>query len=746
MRCAGLERPVEILRDELGVAHVRATSAADAFFGQGYACAQDRLWQMEHDRRRACGRWAEAVGETAVSRDVFMRRMGLARAAERDFAALGAEARAMLEAYARGVNACLAAAESLPAEYALTGLSPEPWLPWHSLAVYKLRHAFMGPLYRKLWRASLLRACGPELVAALRADATDGETLSVPPGSDSQEALLAAAELAPCAEALGALESGDGASNHWVVSGARSASGKPLLAGDPHRTLDLPNVYWPCHLASDSFGAIGLAFAGVPGLPHFGHNAHVAWSITHGMADDQDLFVERMRPEDLGDFERRRETVSVRGGAPVEVECFASPRGPIVLGGPEARAGIALAWTSLSAPDPTFGAFVLMLRAASTAELDGAFRDWVTPCNNVLSADVHGSIRYRFRGRVPVRHAANRWAPVPGWRSEFAWRGAVPFAELPALADPPGGMLAAANNRPAAVPYLGVDFLAAHRVRRILTRLESLERATADDMLAIHADDLSLAAPLFVRALDALAPSDARTRDALAELRRFDGHMRVESLGAALYAAFREQLTLLAGEALGLLGGRLESLGEVVPAPERLALLSAALPSLLAARWTPAPPRPAFDWKELAAQAFARALAFLEARLGPQPSDWRYGGLHRSFSWHPLAVDWPEARKLRLPPSVPMAGDGDTVLCGQTVPGFGLRATTVSVARYVFDLGDWERSAWALPHGVSGDPASPHWSDQLLAWAELRLHPMRFAWREIESHATSRTRLTPGGG
>ena len=170
-----------------------------------------------------------------------------------------------------------------------------------------------------------------------------------------------------------------------------------------------------------------------------------------------------------------------------------------------------------------------------------------------------------------------------------------------------------------------------------------------------------------------------------------------------------------------------------------------ALPGLLAARFVP--PGAGFDWKALCQGAFERALAFLEARLGPALGDWRYGRVHRSFSWHPLAVDLPEARRLRLPPSVPMGGDGDTVLCGTTTPGFNLRATTLSVARYVFDLGDWERSGWAVPHGVAADPASVHHADQLLAWTEQRLVPMRYDWRGIEVTARARRPLAvPGRG
>lgn len=730
----------EILRDEWGIAHVRAASAAEAFFGQGFACAQDRLWQMEHDRRRACGRWAEVVGPIAVARDTFMRRLGLARSAQRDFERLGAGAREMLEAYAAGVNARLAGGAPLAPEFALAGVAPEPWLPWQSLAVYKFRHSFMGPLYRKLWRGAVLRERGPELVAALFGERT--ERLTVPPGGEHVEAALRAESLAAGAGALAALPGGDGASNHWALAGSRTASGKPLLAGDPHRTLELPNVYWQNHLACPRFEAIGLSFAGVPAFPHFGHNARVAWSITHGMADDQDLFVER----ELGEARVRHETVSVRGAAPVEIESLETSRGPIVLGGRAAGAGIALAWPTLREPDGTFDCFLPMLDARDTAELDRALRGWVLPCNNLICADVAGSIRYRFRGRVPVRSEANRFTPVPALH-EHDWRGAVPFEALPAAADPPGGCLVAANNRPAGdgTPYLGSDFSGPSRARRIAARLESLERATIADMAELHADDVSQVAPLFVRALDELEPASERARAALARLRRWDFRVSPDSVAAPLYLAFREQLTALAADALGLAGAGLGALGEAAPAPERWALAWSALPALLAVRWRPRAPLVTFDWKLACADAFERALAFLEARLGPDAETWRLARIHRTFSWHPLAVDLPEARKLPLPPFVPMGGDSDTVLCGATVPGFGLRATTVSVARYAFDLADWERSGWAVPHGVSGEPASPHFADQLLAWAELRLLPMRWRWDGIEAAATARMRVTLPG-
>ncbi|HTO06981.1 MAG TPA: penicillin acylase family protein [Myxococcota bacterium] len=723
---------VEILRDEWGVAHVRGESLADAFFGQGFACAADRLWQMEHDRRRAAGRWAEAVGPVAIARDAFLRRMGIARSARRDLEQLAPDTREMLEAYAAGVNAWLASGAALPAEYALTGLVPEPWQPWQSLAVYKLRHAFMGPLYRKLWRGAVLRSRGKELLAAIFGAGSAG-AVAEPPG----------AELDAGAGALAALPEGDGGSNHWAIAGSRTASGKPLLAGDPHRTLELPNVYWQNHLTCRRFDVVGLSFAGVPAFPHFGHNARVAWSITHGMADDQDLYVERRSRG----TRVSRERIAVRGAPALEVELAETPRGPLVLEHAASGTGIALRWTSLAEPDSTFDCLLPMLQARSAAELEAAQRAWVTPCNNLICADVDGSIRFRFRGRVPVRAASNRWTPVAGDDESRAWRGHVPFEAMPALADPPDGILVAANDRPAVpgAPYLGVDFSHPARARRIRARLETLHGATVDDMAAIHGDDLSLVAPLFVHALDGTTAEGERARESLAELRAWDGRMARDSRGAALYMAFREQLTLLAGEALGLSGAGLAALGDAAPAPERLALVWNALPALLAARFVPPAPAVPFDWKSLAGDAFARALAFLESRLGPEPSEWRWGRVHRTFAWHPLAVDLEPARRVPLPPSVPLGGDGDTVLCGATVPGFGLRATTLSVARYVFDLADWERCGWVVPHGVSGDPASPHFADQLLAWTETRLLPMRYDWRGIEAAARTRTRVARPG-
>ena len=239
---AGLQGPVEIVRDSLGIPHVKASSVHDVFFGQGFVHAQDRLWHMEYDRRRAYGRWAEIVGAAGVPQDVLARRLGLVPSARADYASAAADTRAMLDAYAAGVNAFLQATRTLPVEFRLLGVRPDPWAPWDSLAVFKIRHVEMGPWQMKLWRARLVRQVGGRLAAYLCPGTPPNPMLIVPPGAEYRgPAPTALDALGRSDAALASLPSWIGGSNSWALSGTRTASGRPLVAGDPHRALDTPN-------------------------------------------------------------------------------------------------------------------------------------------------------------------------------------------------------------------------------------------------------------------------------------------------------------------------------------------------------------------------------------------------------------------------------------------------------------------------------------------------------------------------
>jgi penicillin amidase len=754
VRAPGIEAGAEVWRDADGIPHVMAATPHDAFFAQGFVHAQDRLWQMEYDRRRGCGRLAEYAGPAVLAQDLHLRRLRLEASARADYAAVNAEARAMLDAYAAGVNAFIATARSLPVEFRMLDARPEPWAPWHSLVVYKVRHVDMGPWQAKLWRARLLRRLGPEMTAVLCPGTQPNPALIVPPGGQYD---------GPAPDGLGALEAGasalaeigdwDGGSNNWALSGRRTASGAPLIAGDPHRALDVPNVYYQNHLACPEFDAIGLSFPGVPGLPHFGHNRSVAWCVTHAMADYQDLFIERFDPGDPRRYRFRatwrqadvvRETIDVRGEAPVEIEVTITHHGPIIAGDPRRGYGIALRYSATAEPNRTLEALAPMLRATSAADLEQAMRPWVDPANNFVFADIHGTIGYRTRGQVPVRNAANAWLPVPGWDGAHEWRGMIPFEEMPAFRNPETGWIATANSRIAGPDYpyyLGLDFAPDFRTRRVVERVQSLERATAADMAAIHADRRSIPAGELVPLLDRIVPKDPLARHALARLRAWDGVMAPDGVAPTIYAAMRERLVRDLLEPL--LGPLASEAFATVPTGgvSHISRVRALLTGWIRRDDRTLLP-PGIDWTEALRRALEAAVAALRAALGPDVDAWRWERVHVTRPRHPLSAVYPQAGPLLDPPSVPVGGDGDTVQAAAFIPAAGYTVTSASVARYVFDLGDWNRSAWIVPLGASGHPGSPHYADQAHDWAAVRLRPMRYDWNVIRAAGEHHQRLT----
>jgi len=719
----GLGGDVEVRRDRHGVAHVRAGSIHDAFFAQGYLAALDRGEHMEYDRRRTLGRWAEVVGADALADDVFIRRIGLPDAARRTYDALGKQAQEILTAYAAGVNALFAA--GMP-NTPLT-VEPEPWEPWHSCAVYLGRHVWMGSLAHKLFRTALLPTVPADLVWRLRANAQE-ELAVIPPGSAYRSAAagpgpdwgkrladwLSGAQDGDGAESDGssnpagyAKQSGfpiandpNGGSNNWAVSGSRTTSGRPLLAGDPHRPLETPGPYWQNHLSCDEFDAVGLSFPGVPGFPHFGHTANVAWSITHGMADDQDLYIERLEGLDT-----HTETIHVHGAEPVELVVRRSPRGGVIAQDEEAGIGLALRWTGTAEPDPTLDCILPMLTADTAAEFDEAMRSWVVPVDNLMIADTAGAIRYRLRGRLAERSEANGWSAVPGWDPEYAWTGWVPFEDMPAAADPPEGFLVSANNRPKAdpEPYVSHDFSSPARASRILELLRSAEELDRAAMERIHADVTSPAALQF---LELLGEAQCEEAPELVEaLKAWDGRMTVDSVAASIYITVRQELLSVID--IPQVPGTLDH--PLLPA-QRANTLWLAFPGLLGqVREHDTAMFP--DWDAAVSQALDRAAKRLIATLGPEMETWTWGRLHQT-SFAPIMPG------ITPIPSRPVPGDNETVRAAGIRGLTHTSAASGSVARYVFDLGDWENSGWAVP-------------EQTDEWYDVRLVPMHYAWSAV---------------
>jgi penicillin G amidase len=713
-RLRGLDGPVEVLRDQAGVPHCWAVSEHDAFFAQGFVHAADRLWQMDYDRRRGLGRAAEVVGPAGVTGDALARRLDLAGGARRDLALLSAPARDMLTAYTAGVNALISqcrdggpragSALTMPTGLpgmALAGMAREPWEPWHSLLVHRVRHLTMGSAAAKLWRAVVAKTLGLAAAMAMASGRTGWQLACVPPGERSDGAVPAWAGL------------DDSGSNNWALAGARTASGLPLLAGDPHRPLEMPNVYVQGHIAGPTFDVLGIGMPGVPGFPHFGHNDRVAWCITHAMADDQDLY---HFPAGAPDGPARGEVIEVRGGEPVPVEVRSTARGPLVT------EDLALAWAATAEPNTGFDALPAMLRARSVGDLFDTMRSWVEPANNLLAADTDGSIGYLTRGRIPVRarHEA-AWTPVPAGDESYGWRGNVEFDDLPQARDPAGGFLFSANNRILAAnsgPYLGLDVAPPWRASRIFDTISALSGATVADMAALHRDVVSLPARRIARLLGDWAP-----------LAGWDGQMTADSTAAAAYSVLRRELGLLVLERSGLAdvtGHRWNRLLPGVRAESRIWWvagdhLEAGDESLLGG-WT---------WRQALTEALRRA----EQNWHGEP----WGELHATGQRHPLGQAGLD------PPSVPYGGDMDTVQASAYVPFEGLRTVTGSVARYAFDLGDWDQSAWVVPLGAAGEPGSQHAFDQQEAWRAGRLLAAPYSRRAVESAATEQLTLLPDG-
>jgi penicillin G amidase len=706
LRLRGLDGPVELTRDRWGVPHCAAVTEHDAFFAQGFAHALDRLWQMDYDRRRGLGRCAEELGPPAVGADAFYRRLDLAAGARRDVARLSAAARDMLAAYAAGVNAVIdgqfGARGGPSAEFAGTEARPEPWEPWHCLVVYRVRHLAMGSAGAKLWRGVVSEVLGPVFARNMAARRSGWQPACVPPGARSQRAT-------PFWPGLD-----DAGSNNWALAGTRTASRLPLLAGDPHRPLEVPNVYAQGHVSSPDWDVLGLSIPGVPGFSHFGHNARVAWCITHAMADDQDLYQFPGWPPESGG-RGRTEIIGVRGGEPVEIEVRDSGRGPMVT------EDLALAWTATAGPNAGFDALPTMLRARSVGELFETMAPWVEPVNNLLAADTGGSIGYLTRGQVPVRSRPDAaWVPVPAGDPSYGWTGRVAFADMPRAHNPDSGFLFSANNQILAAangPYIGLDVAAPWRSRRIVATLSGLSGAGVEDMAALHRDVVSIPGRRIARLLSEWTP-----------LAGWDGQMAAGSTAAAAYSVLRRELALLVLERSGLGAFVERRWNRLIPGIRAESVIwRVAGDQLLDG-----------DQSLLGGWSWHRALteAVRRAERGWRGEPW--GELHATGHRHPLG------RAELNPPSVPYGGDMDTVQASSYIPVDGLRTVSASVARYAFDLADWDRSGWVVPLGAAGEAGHRHGHDQQEAWRTGRLLPAPYSPRAVQQAASEKITLVPG--
>ncbi len=745
---------VVIRRDRRGVAHVSAASEMDAWFGQGFAAAQDRLWQMEYDRRRAAGRWAEAAGEAGLPADLLARRLDIAAAARADVEVMDTGTREMFEAYARGVNAFLACGAPLPPEYALTGISPEPWEPWHSVALFKIRHVLMGLWQWKVAATGLLARVGPDTWKNLHFLSPVGTSVILPPGGRVRELFeFANEEIAVAGEHLGFLSEIEAGSNSWAVHGSRTTTGKPVICNDSHRALDVPNAYWQVHVACSAFDVSGATFAGFPGFPHFGFNGNVAWNITHTQADYQDLYLERfdgpageryLTENGWRAAERRTETVAVRGAEPVTIEWWKTRHGPVVHGDPAGGMAVALKYTALERAKPAFNGLRAMVRVRDVHELFAAQSSWVDPVNNLVAADASGNIGYLVRGELPIRASkAGRRVAVPGWTGEHEWVGTVPFEQMPRSINPPEGYIATANQRVLAAdePYISAYFAPPGRADRLVELLTASEHHSPGTIASWQSDTTSRPARAWARFLGSQGPFTGEAERAREMLARWDGNLRGGRGEGLLYACFRrnvarELFAPLVGEATWawLTSERHVGLGRVA---------GGLLAEVVAHLEEGAPPPGSREWQAILQASLGRAWEDATVLGGPDAGNWRWDACHTTASRHPLSGQFPGAAL--DPPRAAIGGDGDTLqAAGYGLSGKnGFAITLTSVYRQVIDFAAPVDASYVIPGGVSGIPGSPHYADQLPLWQRHERIPMLRNQAALEAETESILRLQP---
>jgi penicillin G amidase len=739
----GLQELVMIRRDGYGIPHVQARDERDAWFGMGFAAAEDRLWQMEYDRRRAVGRWSEVVGPSGLTADVLARRLRLEEAAKRDVAAMTPQTRDAFAAYAAGVNAFLASGRNLPPEYGLARIDPETWEPWQSVASFKIRHVLMGAWQTKLAQAILLARIGPERFARLESRPPRGSVVAVPPGSRIQRLYeRAGQELAEAARELGFLAEVEAGSNAWAVSGARTTTGRPMLCNDSHRALDVPNVYWQIHLTCPAFDVIGATFPGLPGFPHFGHNGQVAWAITHAGADYQDLYIElfdgdRVRTPDGWEMAgRHAQVIQVRGEQPREIETWTTRHGPVIHGDPRSGRALSLRYTATDRPCRGFEVLRPMLAAQDVEDLLASQRDWVDPVNNVVAADVHGNIAYLTRGMLPIRSStAHQQLPAPGWTGEHEWVGIVPFEQMPRTVNPPEGFIVTANQAivDAQDIYISYTFADPFRAERIVERISQQRVATLEQLASMQGDTESIAARWWGRLAAELEPLQGGAERARRLLADWDANLLPSSPAALLYACFRRAVV--------------RALFEPIVGPETWEwLASARIPptTVMIRRWladrlwraaNDREPQAVAELRNAMRGALDEAWRTAAALAGPSPTRWHWAEHHHTNAQHTLVAGCPDLAGLLSPPQVGIGGDSDTIQAAsydfQQSSTFTI--TGLSVYRQVVDLSDIAHATYVIPGGASGNPNSPHYVDQLALWQVHAGVPMHYLPHDIET-------------
>lgn len=738
-----LQQEVTITRDAFGVPHITAQTEDDLWRAAGFAAAQDRLWQMEFTRRVVRGTLAEIFGPTVLEQDKFLRTWGFYRTAKQVAPKLAPQSRAMLSAYAEGVNAFISAnSDKLPLEFSMLGFKPEPWeiedsIGLSRLMAFRLCHAWF-------FEAALGKVAeqfgAPMALEIFPAVLPQSPTILAHTVSSSAAQLESFIQLAQTTRTQIGMPPGVLGSNNWVVHGSRTRSGKPLLANDPHLGLGLPSVWYEMHLKAGDFEVLGQTLPGAPGVV-LGHNRHIAWGFTNGMVDDLDFYHERLNGNEYLSSSGWKplttitERLAVKGADPQEFTIRFTEHGPLVNDildiARNDTLGLAVQWTGFK-PSDELAAFHGLNRARSWTEFENAMRLYTVPSQNVVYADVAGNIGYRLCGKVPIRRDGLGYLPYRGWESAGDWVGDIPFEEMPSAFNPSQGFVATANNliSSASRHYISNSWEPSSRIERITEMLQSNAQADTAFFKKMQLDQFSKHAqytlPRLLALLQAdtsatpsdtsIAPSDTALtlveKQALGLLRQWDYVESTESVAATLYNVWAlEFIQAALKDEMGdtLFQNYVQWSSLVIRALEHLAAH---------------PNSPWFDdrntenvenGRDIARRALRTSMQRLQEKFGELMGDWQWGQLHQLTLEHVMGKQKPLDVIFNLGP-MPLGGSPNTVNKGEYNFSKPYAVNSGASMRTIVDLSQPEVSLSVIPGGQSGQPFSPHYKDQVALW------------------------------
>ncbi|MEZ5424298.1 MAG: penicillin acylase family protein [Pyrinomonadaceae bacterium] len=732
---SGLSREVTVRRDERGIPFIEAANDADLYFAQGYVTASDRLWQMDMMRRVVRGETAELFGNKTLEQDKRWRRFGFAKVVDSSYSTLSPELRAALDNYARGVNAFIAGLDekTMPIEFGILQYKPKPWLPTDSLAIGKI----LADGLSTTWRSDLLRAQAQVLPADKLADLENQVTpydVVLYAGKKAKGRSTRGGVISPASSTLAAADrdeqlrreslefvglyaEGLAASNNWVIAGKRTASGKAMLANDPHLSAGAPGIWYIADIRSPQVHAAGVSIPGIPGIV-LGHNENIAWGATNVGPDVQDLYKLELdgngsyrSPNGWKKLEVRTEKIAVRSNpvspetTTVEFEVKSIDQGPVIL---DDKSGTyALRWTAF---DPTFNefeAFFRINRADSWASFTNALKTFGGPSQNFVYADTKGHIGWYAAGRIPIRRKGIGSTPYAAATTDGDWIGYIPFAELPHLYDPPSGLIVTANQRTVGssykYPQIASDASAPWRARRIFDRLSAIKKVTTDDVASVQLDAFNIPLDLLAKQI---VRRKAASPETLAVLKDWDGRMMPGSQAALLAEEMQKCVTtdIMRSTPLVNYGTILERITERAVREDL-------------ARWLPNGVK---SYDEMMLSCDKQVRESMTRVFGADPAGWKWGNVHTAVFPHPLVVA-PLVGARFVTRKDPLAGSRYSPNVGSSVS-----------MRYIVTPGEWDATHLVVPLGESGSPSSPHFKDQFDRWRTNAPPPLVFERAKVE--------------